>query len=33
VIDRRGRVAALMRGPLDDAFMRDHVRPLLKESA
>jgi cytochrome c biogenesis protein CcmG/thiol:disulfide interchange protein DsbE len=33
VIDRQGRVAALMRGPLDDAFMRDHVRPLLKESA
>jgi cytochrome c biogenesis protein CcmG, thiol:disulfide interchange protein DsbE len=33
VIDRKGRVAAVMRGPLDDTFMRDHVRPLLKEPA
>jgi cytochrome c biogenesis protein CcmG, thiol:disulfide interchange protein DsbE len=33
VIDRKGRVAAVMRGPLDDTFMRDHVRPLLREPA
>jgi cytochrome c biogenesis protein CcmG/thiol:disulfide interchange protein DsbE len=33
VIDRKGRVAALMRGPLDDAFMREHVKPLLEERA
>jgi cytochrome c biogenesis protein CcmG/thiol:disulfide interchange protein DsbE len=33
VIDRKGRVAALMRGPLDDTFMREHVRPLLEERA
>jgi cytochrome c biogenesis protein CcmG, thiol:disulfide interchange protein DsbE len=33
VIDRKGRVAAIMRGPLDDTFMRDHVEPLLKEAA
>jgi len=33
VIDRQGRVAALMRGPLDDTFMREHVSPLLKERA
>jgi hypothetical protein len=33
VIDRKGRVAAVMRGPLDDAFMREHVKPLLKEPA
>lgn len=31
VLDRRGRVAALRRGPVDDAFMRDHVQPLLSE--
>ena len=33
VIDRRGRVAALVRGPVDDAFMRKAVEPLLKEPA
>lgn len=29
VIDRQGRVAATKRGPVDDAFMRKHVEPLL----
>jgi cytochrome c biogenesis protein CcmG, thiol:disulfide interchange protein DsbE len=31
VIDRRGRIAASRRGPVDDAFMRRHVVPLLGE--
>ena len=31
VIDRRGRIAAVRRGPVDDAFMRSQVAPLLKE--
>jgi cytochrome c biogenesis protein CcmG/thiol:disulfide interchange protein DsbE len=29
LIDRQGRVAATRRGPVDDAFMRKHVEPLL----
>src|SRR5918998_1700696 len=33
VIDRRGRVAALKRGPVDDAFMREALMPLLPEGA
>jgi len=33
VIDRQGRVAALQRGPVDDAFMRQAVEPLLSEGA
>jgi len=33
VIDRRGRVAALRRGTVDDAFMKRAVLPLLKEKA
>ena len=33
VIDRRGRVAAVARGPVDDEFMRKQVAPLLKERA
>jgi cytochrome c biogenesis protein CcmG/thiol:disulfide interchange protein DsbE len=33
VLDRKGRVAAIMRGPLDDAFMRTRVTPLLEEPA
>jgi cytochrome c biogenesis protein CcmG/thiol:disulfide interchange protein DsbE len=33
VIDRRGRVAALQRGPVDDEFMRQAVEPLLNEAA
>ena len=31
VIDRRGRIAAVQRGAVDDQFMREHVVPLLKE--
>ena len=31
VIDRRGRIAAVARGPVDDAFMRQNVAPLLRE--
>jgi cytochrome c biogenesis protein CcmG, thiol:disulfide interchange protein DsbE len=30
VIDRRGRIAAVRRGPVDDAFMRSQVAPLLR---
>jgi cytochrome c biogenesis protein CcmG, thiol:disulfide interchange protein DsbE len=33
VIDRRGRIAALQRGPVDDAFLRRTVLPLLTGSA
>jgi cytochrome c biogenesis protein CcmG/thiol:disulfide interchange protein DsbE len=33
VLDRRGRIAAVRRGPVDDAFMRARVQPLLKEAA
>ena len=29
VIDRRGRIAAVRRGPVDDSFMRSSVEPLL----
>jgi cytochrome c biogenesis protein CcmG/thiol:disulfide interchange protein DsbE len=32
VIDKGGRVTALQRGPIDDAWMRTHVMPLLKQS-
>jgi cytochrome c biogenesis protein CcmG/thiol:disulfide interchange protein DsbE len=32
VVDRRGRITALARGPVDDAWMRAHVAPLLKAS-
>jgi cytochrome c biogenesis protein CcmG/thiol:disulfide interchange protein DsbE len=32
-IDRRGRIAAVQRGPVDDAWMRRHVEPLLEERA
>jgi cytochrome c biogenesis protein CcmG, thiol:disulfide interchange protein DsbE len=31
VIDRRGRIAAVRRGPVDAAFMRNQVAPLLSE--
>jgi cytochrome c biogenesis protein CcmG/thiol:disulfide interchange protein DsbE len=31
VIDRQGRITAVARGPVDDAFMREHVVPLLRE--
>ena len=33
VIDRAGRIAAVRRGPVDEAFMRDEVAPLLEERA
>lgn len=33
VIDRRGRIAAAMRGPVDEAFMRERLEPLLRERA
>jgi cytochrome c biogenesis protein CcmG/thiol:disulfide interchange protein DsbE len=33
VIDRRGRVAALKRGPVDEAWLRSKVAPLLEEPA
>jgi cytochrome c biogenesis protein CcmG/thiol:disulfide interchange protein DsbE len=33
VIDRRGRIAAIERGPVDDPWMREHVEPLLRERA
>jgi cytochrome c biogenesis protein CcmG/thiol:disulfide interchange protein DsbE len=32
VIDRRGRVAAVRRGPVDEEFMRERVAPMLEES-
>ena len=32
VLDRRGRVAAVKRGPVDDAFMVETVTPLLGEA-
>jgi hypothetical protein len=32
VLDRRGRVAAVKRGPVDDAFMIEQVAPLLGEA-
>ena len=32
VIDRQGRIAAVASGPVDDAFMRRHVAPLLGRS-
>ncbi len=33
VLDRRGRVAALQRGPIDDSFLRRIVLPLVTGSA
>jgi cytochrome c biogenesis protein CcmG/thiol:disulfide interchange protein DsbE len=33
VIDRRGRIAAVARGPVDEQFMREQVLPLLEERA
>jgi cytochrome c biogenesis protein CcmG, thiol:disulfide interchange protein DsbE len=33
VIDRRGRIAAVRRGPVDEAFMRSQVEPLLEEES
>jgi cytochrome c biogenesis protein CcmG/thiol:disulfide interchange protein DsbE len=31
VIDRKGRIAAVQRGPVDEQFMREQVTPLLRE--
>jgi cytochrome c biogenesis protein CcmG/thiol:disulfide interchange protein DsbE len=31
VIDAQGRIAATRRGPVDEAFMRERVAPLLRE--
>jgi cytochrome c biogenesis protein CcmG/thiol:disulfide interchange protein DsbE len=31
VIDRKGRIAAVKRGPVDERFMREQVAPLLRE--
>jgi cytochrome c biogenesis protein CcmG, thiol:disulfide interchange protein DsbE len=33
VIDRKGRIAAVKRGPVDDEFMREQVVPLVKGRA
>ena len=33
VVDRRGRIAAVTRGPVDERFLRTEVAPLLKERA
>ena len=33
VLDRRGRIAAVRRGPVDRRFMRERVVPLLREKA
>jgi cytochrome c biogenesis protein CcmG, thiol:disulfide interchange protein DsbE len=31
VIDRRGRIAATRRGPVDERFLREQLLPLLRE--
>jgi cytochrome c biogenesis protein CcmG, thiol:disulfide interchange protein DsbE len=31
VIDRRGRIAAALRGPVDEAFLKQEIEPLLDE--
>jgi cytochrome c biogenesis protein CcmG, thiol:disulfide interchange protein DsbE len=33
VLDRRGRIVAVRRGPVDERFMREQVQPLLDERA
>ena len=33
LIDRQGRIAALRRGPVDQAWLDEHLTPLLEESA
>jgi cytochrome c biogenesis protein CcmG, thiol:disulfide interchange protein DsbE len=33
IVDRDGRIAALQRGPVDEAFLRRTVLPLLRDSA
>lgn len=32
VLDKRGRITALQRGPVDDPWMRKHVLPLVEQS-
>jgi cytochrome c biogenesis protein CcmG/thiol:disulfide interchange protein DsbE len=32
VVDKQGRLRALQRGPVDDAWMQEHVLPLLRAS-
>ncbi len=32
MIDRDGRIAAVRRGPVDEAFMTDAVAPLLEDA-
>ena len=33
LIDRKGRIAALRRGPVDQAWLDEHLRPLLEEES
>jgi cytochrome c biogenesis protein CcmG, thiol:disulfide interchange protein DsbE len=33
LIDRKGRIAAMRRGPVDRAWLDEHLAPLLRESA
>ena len=33
LIDREGRIAASRRGPVDQAWLDEHLEPLLEESA
>jgi cytochrome c biogenesis protein CcmG, thiol:disulfide interchange protein DsbE len=33
LIDREGRIAAMRRGPVDRAWLDEHLAPLLRESA
>ncbi len=33
LIDRQGRIVALMRGPIDEAWLDEHLEPLLEEPA
>jgi cytochrome c biogenesis protein CcmG/thiol:disulfide interchange protein DsbE len=32
VVDKRGRITALQRGPIDDAWLKAHVQPLLNSA-
>ena len=32
LIDREGRIAALRRGPVDQAWLDEHLNPLLEEA-
>jgi hypothetical protein len=33
ILDRRGRITAVRRGPVDERFTRERVVPLLMENA